>query len=117
LLASADGSLPLHPGQRLASPGLSAEPFAAASRGLQLVVGGRRWLLLPDPQDLWTWQEEQLPLRADGVWLGFRPRARERRWLLEQAPAQVWVSGEASADFPSGWRASGGSGSLQQALG
>lgn len=117
LLASADGSLPLRPGQRLASPGLRAEPFAAASRGLQLVVGRRRWLLLPDPQDLWTWRDERLPLRADGVWLGFRPRPRERRWLLEQAPAQVWVSGEASPDFPSGWRASGGSGSLQQALG
>jgi competence protein ComEC len=117
LLASADGSLPLHPGQRLASPGLSAEPFAPASRGLQLAVGRRRWLLLPDPQDLWSWQAERLPLQADGVWLGFRPRLRERRWLKEQAPAQVWVSGEASPDFPSGWRASGGSGSLQQALG
>jgi uncharacterized protein YbdZ (MbtH family) len=29
----------------------------------------------------------------------------------------VWISGEASGDFPAGWRASGGSGSLQQALG
>jgi competence protein ComEC len=117
VLAAADGSLPLHPGQRLASPGLSAEPFATASRGLQLAVGRRRWLLLPDPQDLWSWQAERLPLRADGVWLGFRPRARERHWLQAQAPPRVWVSGEASPEFPSGWRASGGSGSLQQALG
>ncbi len=117
VLASADGSLPLHPGQRLASPGLSAEPFAPASRGLQLAVGRRRWLLLPDAQDLWSWQAERLPLQADGVWLGFRPRLRERRWLQEQAPDRVWISGEASPDFPAGWRASGGSGSLQQALG
>jgi competence protein ComEC len=117
VLASADGSLPIHPGQRLASPGLSAEPLASASRGLQLAVGRRRWLLLPDPQDLWTLQAERLPLQADGVWLGFRPRVRERRWLEDQAPARVWISGEASPDFPAGWRASGGSGSLQQALG
>jgi competence protein ComEC len=117
VLASADGSLPLHPGQRLASPGLSAEPFAAASRGLQLAVGRRHWLLLPDPQDLWSWQAERLPLQADGVWLGFRPRTQERRWLQGQAPPQVWISGEASDALPAGWRASGGSGSLQQALG
>jgi competence protein ComEC len=117
LLASADGSLPIHPGQRLASAGLSAEPFASASRGLQLLVGRRRWLLLPDPQDLWSWQAERLPLQVDGVWLGFRPRPRERRWLQEQAPERVWISGEASPDLPAGWRASGGSGSLQQALG
>jgi competence protein ComEC len=117
LLASADGSPPLHPGQRLASAGLSAEPFASASRGLQLAVGRRRWLLLPDPQDLWSWQAEGLPLPADGVWLGFRPRPREQRWLQEQAAQRVWISGEASGDFPAGWRASGGSGSLQQALG
>jgi competence protein ComEC len=117
VLASADGSLPIHPGQRLASAGLSAEPFASASRGLQLAVGRRRWLLLPDPQDLWSWQEEQVPLQADGVWLGFRPRARERRWLQAQAPPRVWISGEASGELPASWRASGGSGSLQQALG
>ena len=117
VLASADGSLPLHPGQRLASAGLSAEPFASASRGLQLAVGRRRWLLLPDPQDLWSWQEGQVPLQADGVWLGFRPRARERRWLQAQAPPRVWISGEASGELPASWRASGGSGSLQQALG
>ena len=116
VLASADGSLPIHPGQRLASAGLSAEPFAIASRGLQLAVGTSRWLLLPDPQDLWSWQQEQLPLQVDGVWLGFRPRVRERSWLQAQAPARVWISGEASGDFPAGWRASGGSGSLQQAL-
>jgi competence protein ComEC len=117
VLASADGSLPLQPGQRLASPGLSAEPFAPASRGLQLLVGRRRWLLLPDAQDLWSWQAERLPMQADGVWLGFRPRLRERRWLEAQAPSQVWVSGETGADFPAGWRASGGSGSLQHSLG
>jgi len=117
VLASADGSLPFQPGQRLASAGLGVEPIAAASRGLRLLVGRSRWLLLPDPQDLWAWHHDRQPLAADGVWLGFRPRAREQRWLLSQAPAQVWISGESEAPWPARWRASGRSGSLQQALG
>jgi competence protein ComEC len=117
VLASADGSLPFQPGQRLASAGLGVEPIDPASRGMRLVVGRSRWLLLPDPQDLWAWHHDRQPLAADGVWLGFRPRAREQRWLLSYAPAQVWISGEGEAPWPARWRASGRSGSLQQALG
>jgi competence protein ComEC len=117
VLASADGSLPFQPGQRLASPGLSAEPLAPAGRGVWLGVGRRRWLLLPDSQDLWSWQDDDHPLQADGIWLGFRPRLRDQHWIRGQRPGQVWVSGAADSRWPQGWRASGDSGSLQQALG
>jgi competence protein ComEC len=117
VLASADGSPPLLPGQRLQSPGLSAEAIAMASRGVRLGVGRRRWLLLPDRQDFWAWRELQGgPASFDGLWLGFRPGPRERRWLSAQGPERVWLSGEAVAGDPSGWRASGRSGSLQQSL-
>ncbi|MCP9926390.1 ComEC/Rec2 family competence protein [Cyanobium sp. CH-040] len=128
VLASADGSPPLQPGQRLRSAGLSAEAIASFSRGVQLEVGRRRWLLLPDVQDLWAWREAQ-PVGAgalargspsapfDGLWLGFRPGPRERRWLAAHGPPRVWLSGDPLAQGPPGWRASGRSGSLQQGLG
>ncbi|MCP9886656.1 ComEC/Rec2 family competence protein [Cyanobium sp. ATX 6A2] len=117
VLASADGSPPLLPGQRLQSPGLGAEAIAMASRGLWLEVGRRRWLLLPDRQDLWAWRDQPAAASPpDGLWLGFRPGPRERSWLAAEGPEQVWISGEALDGGPAGWRASGRSGSLQQSL-
>jgi len=128
VLASADGSPPLQPGQHLKSPGLSAEAITTFSRGVRLQVGRRRWLLLPDVQDLWAWRDQR-PVGAaahaggsrsapfDGLWLGFRPGPRERRWLAAHAPPRVWLSGDPIPQGPPGWRASGRSGSLQQSLG
>ncbi len=117
VLASGDGSLPLLPGQRLASPGLEAHPLSIESRGVQLQLGQRRWLLLPDPQALWAWRDQPPGPRLDGVWLGFRPRSSERRWLAASGLGPIWLSGVAPSESPPGWRASGRSGSLQQALG
>ncbi|MEB3235942.1 MAG: ComEC/Rec2 family competence protein, partial [Cyanobacteriota bacterium] len=121
VLASGDGSLPLLPGQRLASPGLEADPVAIESRGLQLRLGRQRWLLLPDPQALWAWRDQGADQprspRLDGLWLGFQPRPGDRRWLTASAPGRVWLSGPGPRRPPPGWRASGRSGFLQQALG
>jgi len=118
VLASADGSVPLLPGQRLASPGLAAAPLAMEARATVLHIGASRWLLLPDRQSLWAWHEVGWPA-ADagkdlrGVWVGFRPSASERRALVVAAPqAQLWVSGAAGRRLSQPWLASGSSGSL-----
>jgi competence protein ComEC len=112
VLASADGSTPLRPGQKLASAGLEAGPISLESRATSLEVGGHRWLLLPDPQALWSWREGPPLARPAGVWLGFRPRSRERHWLDRQAVPHRWQSGQA----PPGWRGTGAGGWLQAAL-
>lgn len=112
VLASGDGSPPLLPGQRLASEGLQVMALRGESRGLVLQVAGHRWLLLPDPQALWSWREGRPVERADGVWLGFRPRPRDRRWLQQQRIGRIWVSGAPDA----GWSGTGRSGWLQAGL-
>jgi competence protein ComEC len=120
VLASADGSVPLQPGQRLASRGLSAAPVAIESRAMQLQVGRWRWLLLPDRQALWAWQGRADTgdlARLDGVWLGFRPAPRERSQLQALGAERVWLSGGTPPGWPGGWAASGSSGSLQAARG
>ena len=118
VMASADGSLPFQPGQRLASPGLSAAPVAIESRAIQLQLGRWRWLLLPDRQALWAWRQPSVQRgRLDGVWLGFAPTARERRHLKELGAKRLWLSGAVPAGLPAAWAASGPSGYLQAALG
>jgi competence protein ComEC len=122
VLATGDGSLPLLPGQRLASPGLEARPVSIDSRALELRLARHRWVLLPDPQALWAWRDQRDGPGAgrqspDGVWLGFRPRAGERRWLAGAVRQPVWQSGELPHGSPKDWQASGASGSLQRALG
>jgi competence protein ComEC len=128
VLASADGSLPFQPGQRLASPGLSAAPLAIESRAMQLQLGRWSWLLLPDRQALWAWQQQAennlepsrlgaLSGRIDGVWLGFAPSARERRQLQAIDAKRMWLSGATPPGWPTSWAASGPSGYLQAALG
>jgi competence protein ComEC len=118
VLASADGSVPLLPGQRLASPGLAAAPLAIEARATVLQVGASRWLLLPDRQSLWAWQEGAWQAGdavkdLRGVWMGFRPSAGERRALVAVAPqAQLWFSGAAGRGSIQPWLASGSSGSL-----
>ena len=118
VLASADGSLPFQPGQRLASPGLSAAPLAIESRAMQLQLGRWRWLLLPDRQAFWAWQQpSRLSGGVDGVWLGFVPAARERRQLQLLGAKWLWLSGATPPGWPTSWAASGPSGYLQATLG
>jgi len=120
-LGGSHGQLPFVPGQRLTSPGLSAEPIDTASRAVLLSLNRRRWLLLPDRQDLWNWRDRQADAgatnRLDGIWLGFRPKRTEQDWLRRQGRAQIWISGAAQPRWPAQWRASGPSGSLQAAGG
>lgn len=113
VLASADGSAPLLPGQRLTSAGLVAAPVAMEARATALQIGASRWLLLPDRQSLWAWQEGPSGRDLQGIWVGFRPSARERRVLAAEAPqAQLWISGAADRGPLQGWLATGSSGSL-----
>jgi competence protein ComEC len=111
VLASADGSAPLLPGQRLSSPGLSVEPLALEARGVALRFGHQRWLLLPDRQSLWAWNHEPV---GQGVWLGFRPTGAVARRLaaVAQGPLQHWFSGAPGRRPLPHWLASGSSGSL-----
>jgi len=119
VLASADGSLPFQPGQKLASEGLSAEPVAIESRAMELQLGRWRWLLLPDRQALWAWREHMSPGKShfNGVWLGFRPSQWERSQLQRLGAERVWLSGVLSSGWPETWAASGPSGSLQAVRG
>lgn len=114
VLASADGSPPLLPGQRLASPGLAVEPLAAEARALAVRFGGQRWLLLPDPQSLWAWQDGNAQPPGQGLWLGFRPTGPVRRAIAANDPAmrQQWFSGAVGRRPIAHWLASGHSGSL-----
>jgi competence protein ComEC len=115
VLAGAEGSPPLLPGQSLQSPQLKARALSFDSRAVQLNLGSRSWLLLPDTQSLWAWRGGAQPQRPDGVWLGFEPRLRDRRWLQRRDPGAVWLSGDPGRTLPKGWRASGRSGFLQSA--
>lgn len=125
LLTSGEGSRPLEPGETLASPGLAAKAVAVDSRGVQLQVGRAHWLLLPDRQALWSWRDQHDQRQAgpawDGVWLGFRPRPRDREWLerellQREGVKQVWLSGDRPLHWPRPWAASGASGSLEAGL-
>jgi len=125
LLTSGEGSWPLEPGETLASPGLAATALAIDSRGVQLQVGRAHWVLLPDRQAFWSWRDQHdQPLArpaCDGVWLGFRPRPREREWLerellQREGAKQVWLSGDRPVHWPRPWAASGASGSLEASL-
>lgn len=122
VVAEAEATGPLAAGQRLLSPGLAAEALSMDSRALALTIGRRRWLLLPDRASWWAVRRERsdgaLPqeirtLARDGLWLGFRPGAREQTQLQRLAPARVWLSGDAGpAPLPPGWQRSGARGFL-----
>ncbi len=120
VLASGDGRTPLLPGERLASAGLEARVISAESRAVVLTVGGHPWLLLPDPQALWSWRDGARAGRPEGLWLGFQPRPGEETWLRQQGIGRVWLSGAAARGqrprLASGWQVSGSSGWLQAAL-
>ncbi|MFM8673932.1 MAG: ComEC/Rec2 family competence protein [Vulcanococcus sp.] len=115
-LSTGESGTPLLPGQILHSPGLEATALAADSRGLQLRIGERRWLLLPDRQDLWSWEAGGRSPSSSPLWLGFQPTARERRQLRQAGVTVLWWSGtppKPGEPLPAGWQASGDSGSLQ----
>ncbi len=116
VLASADGSLPLQPGQWLGSPGLVAEPLSADSRAITLVLGRRRWLLLPDRQALRAWRATE-GKAWDGIWLGVLPRRPERQAVTAASRGAIWLSGGRPTDAPPGWSASGPRGWLQRGWG
>ena len=58
--------------------------------------------------------------KGSEVWLGFVPRPSERRLLQSQGIGSLWISGAppaAAPPLPTGWRATGASGSLTRAGG
>ena len=80
------GRPPIAEGQVLRSDGLSVQRQQQQAGSLVLRVGRERWQLLPRPQALWSLQEQQRPGPQQfftGTWLGFKPSALQRRWLLQ----------------------------------
>ncbi|MEY3930904.1 MAG: hypothetical protein RLZZ516_2614 [Cyanobacteriota bacterium] len=110
LLAPEASTPALAAGQRLTSPGLSVSALAADSEALLLEAGNLRWGLLPDRQAWWSWQRLRQGTASrsgggddlDGLWLGFRPTARERRQLPAGLSAERLWSPPAGSG--SGWR-------------
>ena len=48
-------------------------------------VGHQRWQLVSSPQALWALQQRQRSeprQQITGTWLGFKPSAPQRRWLI-----------------------------------
>lgn len=118
-LAGAEGMPALQPGQRLESPGLVLSPIGPTAWGHELRIQGNAWVLLPDRQSFWAWWQTRSGRRDVALWLGFVPRLKERQQLIAAGIKQVWISGEAPARahaWPSHWRASGASGSLQAGI-
>ena len=113
-VAEAEGFSPLAPGQRLASPGLAARGLTRESQALELVIGGSRWLILPNRQALWSWRDSGRPA-AERLWVGFVPGPGDRRLLHERGVQQAWLSGalpRRSPPLASGWQATGHRGFL-----
>ena len=84
--ASQQGRSPIAMGQVLRSDGLSVKRLQHHAGSLVLQAGQQRWQLLPQPQALWVLQDQQgsaFQQGFTGTWLGFKPSATERRWLLQ----------------------------------
>ena len=84
--AHQQGRAPIAMGQVLRSDGLSVQRLQHRAGSLVLRVGQQRWLLLPMPQVFWTLQAQQGSGSQHvfaGIWLGFKPSAPQRRWLLQ----------------------------------
>ena len=86
--APQQGRAPIAMGQVLRSDGLSVRRLQHRAGSLVLRAGRQRWQLLPRPQALWSLQQQRsAPQQVfTGIWLGFKPSAAQRRWLL-----QHWV--------------------------
>ena len=84
--APQQGRPPIAKGKMLRSDGLSVHRSQHRTGSLVLRAGWQRWQLLPRPQALWTQQGQQRsgsPHVFTGIWLGFKPSAPQRRWLLQ----------------------------------
>ena len=83
--APQQGQAPIAIGQVLRSDGLSVQRLQHRSGALVMRVGRQRWQLLPSLQALWALQHRQRSEPRQlitGTWLGFKPSASQRRWLL-----------------------------------
>ena len=86
--APQQGQAPIAIGQVLRSDGLSVQRLQQRSGALVMRVGRQRWQLFPSPQSLWALQHRQRSEPRQlitGTWLGFKPSASQRRWLLKHA--------------------------------
>ena len=86
--APQQGQSPIAEGQMLRSDGLSLQRPQHRVGALELRAGGQHWQLLPRPQALWALQEQHGsgPRHVfTGTWLGFKPSAAQRRWLLQHS--------------------------------
>ena len=92
--APQQGQAPIAIGQVLRSDGLSMQHLQSRSGALVMRVGHQRWQLVPSPQALWALQQRQ---RSEpwqlitGTWLGFKPSAPQRRWLLKYGAGARFV--------------------------
>ena len=92
--ASQQGRSPIAIGQVLRSTGLSVQRLQSRSGALVMRVGHQRWQLVPSPQDLWALQQRQRSEPRQlitGTWLGFKPSAPQRRWLLKHGAGARFV--------------------------
>ena len=86
--APQQGQSPIAEGQMLRSDGLTLQRPQHRVGALELRAGGQHWQLLPRPQALWALQEQQGSgprYVFTGTWLGFKPSAAQRRWLLQHS--------------------------------
>ena len=86
--APQQGQSPIAEGQMLRSDGLTLQRPQHRVGALELRAGGQHWQLLPRPQALWALQEQQGSgprYVFTGTWLGFKPSAAQRRWLLHHS--------------------------------
>ena len=92
--APQQGQAPIAIGQVLRSDGLSVQRLQSRSGALVMRVGHQRWQLVPSPQALWALQQRQRSEPRQlitGTWLGFKPSAPLRRWLLKHGEGDRFV--------------------------
>ena len=92
--APQQGHAPIAIGQVLRSDGLSVQRHQHRSAALVMRVGHQRSHLFPSPQVLWALQHRRRsePLQLiTGIWLGFKPSALQRRWLLKTGAGARFV--------------------------
>jgi competence protein ComEC len=92
--APQQGQAPIAIGQVLRSDGLSVQRLQSRSGALVMRVGHQRWQLVPSPQALWALQQRQRSEPRQlitGTWLGFKPSAPQRRWLLKHGAGARFV--------------------------
>ena len=92
--APQQGLVSLATGQELRSDGLSVQRLTNRPGSLVLWAGRQRWQLLPKPQALWSLQKQRRSTSKQvftGTWLGFKPSASQRRWLLQHGAGSRFI--------------------------